>query len=158
MINSRWATADALAVMITPPFGSRANAARARSISPGSCWSTALSSSLVDDAADWIAANWPIPAAKVGSRRTAARVTFGASSLSTSSHFPLMLYSNAANPVALPPGRTRLLTNPAPTGSMTPANTIGTLRVTRFSAATLGLAPATITSGARPTNSSEYWR
>ena len=32
-------------------------------------------------------------------------------------------------PVALPPGRARLSTKPAPTGSATTANTIGTVRV-----------------------------
>ena len=60
---------------------------------------------------------------------TAARVMRGAISLSSSSHFPLMLYSNRVNPVTLPPGRARLSTKPAPTGSATIANTIGTLRV-----------------------------
>jgi len=36
---------------------------------------------------DWMAAHMPSPAAMAGSRMTAARVTFGAISLSTSSHF-----------------------------------------------------------------------
>ena len=40
-----------------------------------------------------MAANWPIPAVMAGSRRTATRVTLGAISLSSSSHFPPMLYS-----------------------------------------------------------------
>ena len=101
-----------------------------------------------------IAANWPIPAARAGSRRTATRVRLGAISLSNSSHFPLRLYSNALNPVVLPPGRERLATNPAPTGSMTLANTIGTLRVIRCNAATLALAEARMTSGASATSSS----
>ena len=61
-------------------------------------------------------ANWPIPAVMAGSRRTAARVTPGAICLSSSSHFPLKLYSNCMKPVALPPGYARLSTNPAPTG------------------------------------------
>ena len=65
------------------------------------------------------------------------RVVCGASFLSSSSHFPLMLYSNETNPVVLPPGRAMLRTKPAPTGSMTFAKTIGTLRVTRWRAATL---------------------
>ena len=60
---------------------------------------------------------------------TAARVTPGAISLSSSSHFPLKLYSNCAKPVALPPGCDRLLTKPEPTGSGTIVNTIGTVRV-----------------------------
>ena len=75
------------------------------------------------------AANWAIPGPRVGSRITAARVMRGAISLSSSSHFPLMLYSNAVKPVALPPGRAKLETKPAPTGSTTFANTIGTERV-----------------------------
>ena len=41
----------------------------------------------------------------------------GAISLSNSSHFMPMLYSVLVNPVALPPGRDRLSTIPAPTGS-----------------------------------------
>ncbi len=56
-----------------------------------------------------MAANCPIPEATAGSRRTAARVTRGAISLSSSSHFPLMPYSKIVNPVALPPGRARLV-------------------------------------------------
>ena len=76
--------------------------------------------------------------------------------LSRSSHFPLMLYSNAINPVALPRGRAMLVTYPAPTGSITFANTIGTLRVTCSSAATHGLPEARMTSGVSATNSSEY--
>ena len=43
-------------------------------------------------------------AVMAGSRMTAACVTRGAISLSNSSHFPLRPYSNAVNPVALPPG------------------------------------------------------
>jgi hypothetical protein len=41
-------------------------------------------------------------------RMTAARVTFGAISLSSSSHFPAKLNSNTTKPVALPPGRATL--------------------------------------------------
>ena len=52
-----------------------------------------------------------------GSRRTATRVTRGANSLSNSSHFGLIPYSNKMNPVVLPPGRARLSTKPAPTES-----------------------------------------
>ena len=50
---------------------------------------------------------------------TATRVTAGAISLSSSAISPLMPYSNGVNPVALPPGRARLSTKPAPTGSAT---------------------------------------
>src|SRR5262249_22408728 len=64
-----------------------------------------------------------------GSRKTAIRVTPGAIVLSSSSHFPLKLYSDRENPVATPPGRARLSTKPAPTGSVTLRNTIGTVFV-----------------------------
>ena len=60
-----------------------------------------------------------------GSRRTAARVTFGAICLNNSSHLPHKLYSNVMNPVALPPGRARLSTKPTLTGSTTITKTIG---------------------------------
>ena len=87
-----------------------------------------------------MAANWPIPAVMAGSRRTAARVTPGAISLSSSSHFPLKPYSNWIKPVALPPGRARLSTKPAPTGSATFTNTIGTVRVACSNGATAAVA------------------
>src|SRR4029077_14178959 len=47
--------------------------------------------------------NWAGPVAVLGSPRTATRVTPGAICLSSSSHFPLMLYSYSMKPVALPP-------------------------------------------------------
>ena len=86
-------------------------------------------------------ANWPIPAVRLGSRSTAARVTLGAICFSSSGHFPLRLYSNCMKPVALPPGRAKLATRPAPTGSAVPANTIGTVRVACSSGATVDVPP-----------------
>src|SRR5262249_26078621 len=68
-------------------------------------------------ATPWIAPNSPNPGGYAGSRSAAARATFGAISLSSSSHFTLMPNSNSVNPVALPPGRAKLATKPAPTGS-----------------------------------------
>src|SRR5436190_15817460 len=62
LINSSWADADAEAVAIRPPFGSPAKVSMARFNSPASRGSIALSST-ADEAADWMAANWPIPAA-----------------------------------------------------------------------------------------------
>ena len=130
----------------------------ARSISPASRTSTGLTSTPNDGATDWIAANWPIPAASAGSRRTAARVTPGAISLSSSSHFPLMPYSYWVKPVALPPGRARLSTKPAPTGSRSTANTIGTVRVACSNGPTAEPPTARMTSGASATNSAAYLR
>src|SRR3984893_16931580 len=84
-----------------------------------------------------------------GSRMTAARVTAGAVFLSNSSHFPPMLYSNVVKPVAFPPGRARLPTIPAPTGSGTITNTIGNVRVKCNSGGAVALPVATMTSGAQ---------
>src|SRR5262249_25655079 len=88
----------------------------------------------------------------------AARVTAGAISFSNSSHFPLRPYSNAVNPVALPPGRARLSTNPAPTGSGTVTNTTGTTRVACSSGPSVLLPVAKITSGESVANSAAYLR
>src|SRR5262245_12491558 len=130
-----------------------------RSMSPTSRTSIGLASIPSDGAADWMAPNCPIPEAMVGSRRTATRLTPGAICLSTSSHFPLRPYSNMRKPVALPPGRAKFATKPAPTGSMTTANTIGTVRVACSNGATVVVPePARITSGASATNSTACLR
>ena len=130
----------------------------ARSISPASRTLIGLTSTPTDGATDWMTANWPIPAVMAGSRRTAARVTPGAICLSSSSHFALKLYSNSIKPVALPPGRARLSTKPAPTGSGTITNTIGTVRVACSNGPTTALPVARMTSGASATNSAAYLR
>src|SRR5262245_23012245 len=104
-----------------PPFGERAKAATARSISPVSRTLTALTSTRTAGAAAWMAPHWPVPWGLAGSRRTAARVTPGAISLSSSSNFPLSTYSAFVNPVALPPGRAHAIDE-------TSADRIGGLR------------------------------
>src|SRR5215475_7182357 len=104
-----WCSADApLDVAIRPPCAERAKAVTARSISTASRTSIGLTSTLRGSATAWITPNWAIAAEFVGSRRTATRVTSGAISLSSSSHFPPMLYSEIMKPVVLPPGRARL--------------------------------------------------
>ena len=80
------------------------------------------------------------------SRSTAACVTLGAISLSNSSHLPLKLYSNCMKPVTLPPGRAKLSTKPAPTGSGTTAKTCGMVRFA-WSAIKLVTPEAKMTSG-----------
>ena len=69
-----------------------------------------------------------------------------------------MPYSKFMNPVMLPPGRERLSTKPAATGSETSTNTIGTVRVAGCNAPTIGVAAAKMTSGARAANSAAYLR
>src|SRR5262245_3210862 len=103
-----------------PPFGERAKAASARSITPASLTLSGVNSTPSDGATDWMAPSCPLPEAKPRSRRIAARITLGESSLSSSSHFPLKLYSIRENPVMLPPGCAKLSTNPLLTGSFTP--------------------------------------
>ena len=58
-----------------------------------------------------------------------------------------------ATPVIFPPGRARLVTNPAPTGSPTPAITIGIVAVASFAAAVAGVLVLTMTSTLRRTSS-----
>src|SRR5262249_2531088 len=120
MIRWRCTTANVLPVTIRPPFEERANAVTARSISPASRTPRGRTSTPNDGATDWMAPHWPSPAAKPGSRMTAAPLTGGPTPFSSSSHLPLMPYSKIVKPVALPPGRARLSTKPAPTGSGVP--------------------------------------
>src|SRR5262249_7649025 len=136
----------------------RRNGARARSIDPARCTLTGLTSTPTDDATDWMTANWPVPEVSAASRNTAARITPGATCLSSSSHFALRLYSNCMKPVALPPGRDRLLTKPAPTGSATLTNTIGTVRVSCSSCPNDRVPEERMTSGAEATSSAAYLR
>jgi hypothetical protein len=141
-----------------PPFADLAKVVTARSISAGSRALIGRRSAPSGGATDWMTANWPVPAVIVGSRRTATRVTPGATSLSSWSHLPAKLYSNMRKPVALPPGCARLSTKPAPTGSGTIANTIGTERVASSNAATLSGPIARMTSGKGLINSAACLR
>ena len=61
-------------------------------------------------------------------------------------------------PVALPPGRAKLSMKPAPTGSTTVANTIGTVRVACSIGPAVDVPAVRITSGASAANSAACWR
>ena len=61
-------------------------------------------------------------------------------------------------PVALPPGRAKLSTKPAPTGSATTGNTIGTVRVACSNGPTVEAPWARMTSGASAANSAACLR
>ena len=145
MINLRCAIADTLPVTMIPPFGSRPNVASARSISLAS----QIDYAQVDtrprscglDHCELSNAGRDGGIAKDSDARRLWRDL-----LRSSSHFPLMLYSKATNPVVLPPGRAKLLTKPAPTGSITLTKRIATLRATCWRAATLVLPEARRTS------------
>ena len=58
-----------------------------------------------------------------------------------------------AKPVMLPPGRARLATNPSPTGSPTPTNTIGTFPAIGLSTASARLLNTMMTSGENASSS-----
>lgn len=141
-----------------PLLPAAAKAATARSITARSRVSTGRNSTPSDGAAACSAPNSAVPAGLAGSRRTMARVTCGATCLRSSSHLPLILYSKFIKPVVLPPGRARLSTKPAPTGSETRMNTIGTVRVAFCNASTPNVPAANRTSGASATSSAAYLR
>ena len=83
----------------------------------------------------------------------AARLSPGAISESNSSHLPPSVVSKMAKPVTFPPGRSSRATMPLATGSDTFAKTIGIVRVSRWTAAVVGVPGVRMMSGCRPTNS-----
>jgi hypothetical protein len=89
----------------------------------------------------------------VGFHRTATRETEGIASLSISSRLPLSSAEIKLIPVMFPPGRARLATSPAPTGSAMAAITIGIVRVAFWTAIAVGVVPATMMSTLRRTRS-----
>src|SRR5262249_40026319 len=66
------------------------------------------------------------PGNVLGLANTSARASFGAISLSRSSHLVPDDGSKFVNPVELPPGLVMLSTKPLPAGSCTVTNTLGT--------------------------------
>ena len=84
--------AHALTTTMRPLLDSRAKVATARSISAGSAALIGLNSTAGPAAAACSTAHCPMPAPPA-SRSTAARVMTGTSSLSSSSHLPVNVYS-----------------------------------------------------------------
>ena len=159
-MSLRCSMANGFAGTISPPFGFCAKAVTPRSMSPtsakidrndihpeGSC--RGLDDAELTDTGG----QGRCP------RRTPTWVTLGAICLSSSSHFALVVYSKFMNPVALPPGRAKVSTKPAPTGSPATGNTIGMVRVRLQNRAYRARAPsAKITSGASASNSAACLR
>ena len=77
----------------------------------------------------------------------------GIASLSISSLLVISWVDKLASPVTLPPGRARLLTKPAPTGSPTFAITMGMVVVAFFAANVAGVPETTMRSTLRRTKS-----
>jgi hypothetical protein len=87
-----------------------------------------------------------------GLNTTAARLRPGTISESSSSHLPPSVASALAKPVMFPPGWLSVTTRPLATGSPRFANTIGIVRVSRWTATAPGVVPfVTMMSGCRPT-------
>jgi len=64
--------------------------------------------------------------------------------VSSSSCFPTSASAMMVDPVMFPPGRARLVTSPAPTGSAAPAKTMGIVLVARCAARAGGTPPVTV--------------
>ena len=88
-----------------------------------------------------------------GDRTSPTRTSFGIASLSISSLFVPSSAVRLETPVTLPPGRARLATRPAPTGSPTFAITMGIVVVALFAANAGAVPVATIRSTLRRTRS-----
>ena len=121
-----------LAVTIMPPFEERANAVTLRSISLASRTPTTLNSTLNDGATAWIALKMSRPYGKIPKHRHPRHARCDLfeqlQPLRAEAEFKVV------KPVTFPPGRAKLSTMPAPTGSPTFANTMGTVRVACCSA------------------------
>src|SRR5690348_8675895 len=72
--------------------------------------------------------NW-IGTAVAGLNSKATRTVRGAISFNSCTHLPPTAGSLTVKPVMLPPGCERFAAKPAPIGSVTPANTMGIVRV-----------------------------
>ena len=77
----------------------------------------------------------------VGCRRTVTQVTAGTASLSSSNCLPMNAALGPETPVIFPPGRARVLTNPARSGSVRVTMTMGIVAVACWAARAAG-APA----------------
>src|SRR4029453_17998894 len=136
------------------PARSRAIATKTLSISAGARASTGRSRTPDAAAAASASRNWGVFPGLVGFQSTATRVSLGTSSLRSSSPFPISWSERRVGPVMFPPGRARLATSPAATGSAGPERTIGIALVARWAACAGGTPPcATMTATFRRTSS-----
>src|SRR5262245_62692494 len=83
---------------------------------------------------------------------------FAATRFTNSSHLLAIEGSKVVKPVRLLPGRAKLWTTPAVTGSLTWTNTVGVVRVISLTATAMGVVLARITSERKSSNSLANWR
>ena len=93
-----------------------------------------------------------------GLKRYATRVMFGATRFSNSSHVLAIEGSKFVKPVRLPPGRAKLWTTPASTGSLTCTNIVGVVGVVSLTATVTGVELVRITSDRKSSSSLANWR
>ena len=93
-----------------------------------------------------------------GLKRYATRAMFGAIRFTNSSHLVAIEGSKLLKPVRLPPGRAKLWTTPAVTGSLTWTNTVGVVWEASLTARAMGVELARITSERKSSNSLANWR
>ena len=116
---------NALAVTISPLFGTAANVVTARSISPSSRTSTGLTSTAERRRHGLDCAEQPGPGGRGGVANDAHPRHARRDLFEQLKPFAAQAILERVKPVMLPPGRARLSTKPAPTGSTTCTNTIG---------------------------------
>src|SRR5262252_2355484 len=105
-------------------------------------------------AASSICCSWSAAGGKSGLMSTPIRATPGTRSRNNPSRFGSIRLVNRVTPVTFPPGRLKLSTKPALTGSPPIPNTIGIVVVAAFAASPEGSPPAaTMTATCRPTRS-----
>src|SRR5262249_2733114 len=126
MILSRFPLVTGPGSMMRPFVDSLDIVANAGPISSRSRTRPVLTTMPNAGAADSIVWRCHRPVGLLASRITCACSTYGAISLSSSSHLPPIANSRFAKPVAFAPGFARLATTPVLTGSETPTNTMGT--------------------------------
>ena len=83
---------------------------------------------------------------------------FGATRFSNSSHLLAIEGSKFVKPVRLPPGRAKLWTTPASTGSLTCTNIVGVVGVVSLTATVTGVELVRITSDRKSSSSLANWR
>src|ERR1039457_7737964 len=154
MMVLRWVEVSLSEGQIIPRLASRASAIMTLSISAKSLTGAGVNSTPKEvDAVSIERRNNGKYGAVFGVKRTATCRMEGTISLSNSIHLPPIENSNAVNPVMWPPGWSRLLTKPWPTGSDAETNTIGIVLVAFWKAANASVALARMTSGASATSS-----
>ena len=89
----------------------------------------------------------------LGLTNSASTASFGTASLTSSSRLAPSTFMKLLMPVTLPPGRLRLATRPALTGSSPTTKTIGIVPVAAFAAKAPGKVWVAMTAGLRPTRS-----